>query len=117
MDALHREAQKKMAESPSWLRRAMNPNTPATENNETVRTIDFESEGKMYIAPTLRMGKDGLRRISTEEAIAEAMKLGDAIPVPANMTGADFSKEISQMIGQARKHRGRKANESAETTR
>jgi hypothetical protein len=65
-----------MAESPSWLRRAMNPNTPATENNETVRTIDFESEGKMYIAPTLRMGKDGLRRLSTEEAIAEAMKSG-----------------------------------------
>jgi len=42
------------------------------------------------------------------------MRRGDAIRVPDGMTGTEFSKELSVLIGQARKHRGRKANGSAE---
>lgn len=104
-----------MADQPAWLKRAMNPNTPTTKNNETVRTVDFEQDGVSYLAPTLRMGKDGLRRMSVDEAIDEAIRLGDAMKVPEGISPAEYSKSISDMINTARKHRGRKANRSAET--
>ena len=114
-DARHNQAQKRVADQPAWLKRAMNPNTPTTKNNETVRTVDFTMDGASYIAPTLRMGKDGLRRMSADEAINKAIRLGDAMKVPEGISPAEYSKSISDMINTARKHRGRKANRSAET--
>lgn len=106
-----------MDNQPAWLRRAMNPNTPTTDGNETVRTVDFEIDGVTYVAPTLRMGKDGLVRLTRKEAEDEAIRRGDAIPVPEGMTGTEFSKLISDTINDARKHRGRPAGQSAEKTR
>lgn len=101
--------------NPTWLRRAMNPDTPTTYANETVRTIDFEIDGKLYVAPTIRREKEGLVRLSDSEAEAEAIRRGDAIPVPEGMTGKEFSDLISDQINSSRKHRGRKANGSSET--
>ena len=106
-----------MAKRPKWLTRAMDPSTPTTYANETMRTLDFEADGVTYIAPTIRRSQEGLERLSNEEAIQEAVRRRDAIPVPKGMTGTEFSKRLSDMVDQARKHRGRKANESAETTR
>jgi len=106
-----------MAERPLWLRRAMDPTTPTTYANETVRTVSFEQDGIEYVAPTIRREKEGLSKLSEEEAIKEAMRRGDAIPVPKGMTGTEFSKELSILIGQARKHRGRKASGSQEKSR
>lgn len=102
---------------PAWLKRAMNPNTPTTSKNETVQTIDFEVDDVLYIAPTLRMGKDGLVRLSRKEAQDEAIRRRDAIRVPEGMTGTEFSNFISNTIDDARKHRGRKAGSSAEKAR
>ena len=102
---------------PAWLKRAMNPNTPTTSKNETVRTIHFTTDEGTYIAPTLRMGKDGLKRLSNKEAIDEAIRRGDAMRVPEGMTGTEFSNFISNTIDDARKHRGRKAGSSAEKAR
>jgi len=106
-----------MDNQPAWLKRAMNPNTPTTDKNETVRTIDFEMDDVMYVAPTLRMEKDGLRRLSNKEAIDEAIRRGDAMRVPEGMTGTEFSRFISDTINDARKHRGRQAGSSAEKAR
>lgn len=106
-----------MDNQPAWLKRAMNPNTPTTDKNETVRTIDFEMDGVVYVAPTLRMGKNGLVRLSRKEAEDEAIRRGDAIPVPKGMTGTEFSNLISDTINDARKHRGRSAGSSAEKAR
>ena len=102
---------------PAWLKRAMNPNTPTTSKNETVRTIYFTTDEGTYIAPTLRMGKDGLKRLSNKEAIDEAIRREDAMRVPEGMTGTEFSRFISDTIDDARKHRGRKAGSSAEKAR
>lgn len=106
-----------MDNQPAWLKRAMNPNTPTTDKNETVRTIDFDMDDVTYVAPTLRMGKDGLRRLSNKEAIDEAIRRGDAMRVPEGMTGTEFSRFISDTINDARKHRGRQAGSSAEKAR
>lgn len=116
-DAWRKEAQKRMDNQPSWLKRAMNPNTPITDGNETVRTIDFEIDGVLYIAPTLRMGKDGLKRFTRKEAEDEAIRRGDAMRVPDGMTGTEFSNFVSDTINDARKHRGRQAGSSAEKAR
>ena len=105
-----------MAERPIWLRRAMDPTTPTTYANETMRTVSFEQDGVEYVAPTIRREKEGLSRLSNEEAIKEAMRRGDAIRVPKGMTGTKFSKKLSKMVEQARIHRGRKATSTAETS-
>lgn len=101
-------------QKPAWLKRAMNPSTPTTDANETVRTLDFEQDGVSYIAPTIRMGQDGLIRLSASEAIEKALELGDAMRVPEGISPTEFSKSISDMIGASRKHRGRKAGGSNE---
>ena len=101
-------------QKPAWLKRAMNPSTPTTDANETVRTLDFEQDGVSYIAPTIRMGQDGLIRLSASEAIEKALELGDAMRVPEGISPTEFSKSISDMIGASRKHRGRKAGGSSE---
>jgi hypothetical protein len=102
-----------MAE-PKWLFRAMDPSTPTTENNETVRTVDYEQDGKRYIAPTIRMVDGELKTYSVEEAIDLAIKNNDALEVPNGMDPSEFSKLISERIGTAR---GRRATNSAETSR
>ena len=105
-----------MAKRPAWLTRAMDPSTPTTYANETIRTVSFEQDGIEYVAPTIRREKEGLSRLSDEKAIKEAVVRGDAIRVPKGMSGTEFSKELSKMVEQARIHRGRKATSTAETS-
>jgi hypothetical protein len=94
----------------------MDPSTPTTYANETIRTVSFEQDGVEYVAPTIRREKEGLSRLSDEKAIKEAVVRGDAIRVPKGMSGTEFSKELSKMVEQARIHRGRKATSTAETS-
>ena len=96
---------------PTWLYRAMDPSTPTTAANETVRTIDYEYEGKSYIAPTIRMVDGKLKTYNSKEAINIAIKNNDALEVPKGMNPSEFSKLVSERIGTAR---GRKASSSAE---
>ena len=97
-----------------WLFRAMDPSTPTTESGETVRTVDYEQDGVTYVAPTLRMVDGKLKRYSAKAAIAEAIKRGDGMRVPAGMSGTEFSQALSKRIGKAR---GRSAQSSAEKAR
>lgn len=97
-----------------WLYRAMDPSTPTLDGNKTVQTIDYEVDGIMYVAPTIRMIDGKLKKYSDDGAVAEAMRRGDGMRVPKGMTGTEFSNLLSERIGTAR---GRKASESAEKSR
>ena len=91
---------------PSWLKRAFDPSTPMTDDNETMRTIDVEIDGKMYLVPTIRMGEDGkLYKLKDKEAIKKAEELGDALLVPEGINPTEFSKTLSDIVPQ-RKARG-----------
>ena len=91
---------------PSWLKRAFDPSTPMTDDNETMRTIDVEIDGKMYLVPTIRMGEDGkLYKLKDKEAIKKAEELGDALLVPEGLDPTAFSKALSDIVPQ-RKARG-----------
>ena len=58
---------------PSWLLRALNPNTPMTDDNETMKTIDVEIDGKIYLVPTIRMNDKGeLYKLTDKEAVDKA---------------------------------------------
>jgi len=91
---------------PSWLKRAFDSSTPMTDDNETMRTIDVEIDGKMYLVPTIRMGEDGkLYKLKDKEAIKKAEELGDALLVPEGLDPTAFSKALSDIVPQ-RKARG-----------
>ena len=91
---------------PSWLKRSLDPTTPMTDDNETMRTIDVEIDGKMYLIPTIRMGEDGkLYKLKDKEAIKKAKELGDALLVPEGIDPTEFSKTLSDIVPQ-RKARG-----------
>jgi len=67
---------------PSWLVRAMDPESPTTDQNETVRSASsyVEDLGGEVLYPTIRMGRDGLYR--PEDPLKESLDLGDYILVP-----------------------------------
>ena len=44
---------------PAWLARAFDSSSPMTGDNETMRTMDIEIDGKMFLIPTIRMNEDG----------------------------------------------------------
>lgn len=97
-----------------WLYRAMDPSTPTTKDNETVRTVDYEVDGILYVAPTIRMVDGRLKKYSDDDAIAEARRRGDAMRVPKGLTGTEFSNLLSKRIEKAR---GRPAEQSTEKSR
>jgi|TARA_R110000744_G_scaffold354164_1_gene460569 hypothetical protein len=39
---------------PIWLQRAIDPNTPTTDKNETVRTASWRTDDGIILAPTIR---------------------------------------------------------------
>ena len=91
---------------PAWLARAFDASTPMTDDNETMRTIDVEIDGKMFLVPTIRMNEDGtLYKLDNEEAVEKAKELGDALPVPEGMNATEFSKALSDAVPQ-RKAKG-----------
>lgn len=87
---------------PSWLRRALNPSTPNTKGNETVRTTSFEYEGKEILVPTIRMIDGKLTKLSSKDAFEEALKRKDYLIFNTPTEATAMSKRISRMIGQAR---------------
>ena len=48
---------------------------------------------------------------------ASKREMEDHILVPEGMTGTEFSKELSAIVGRVRKNRGRSASRSAEKAR
>ena len=52
----------------SWQKRALDPDSPTTKDNETVRTTSSEYRGKEILYPTIRMIDGKLKKLSDEEA-------------------------------------------------
>ena len=94
---------------PAWLDRALDPTTPTTENNETVRTENnyFDDIGAEIIYPTIRMGEDG-SLYKPEDPMQVAIDNSDYIVVegPPNKETSEkatqISKSISRQIEQSR---------------
>ena len=92
---------------PAWLARAFDSSSPMTGDNETMRTMDIEIDGKMFLIPTIRMNEDGeLYKLGIEEAIEKAKELGDALPVPEGMDATEFSKALSDAVPQRKQTGG-----------
>ena len=103
-----------MAKRPAWLAYAMDPRTELLPASGAIHTVDYEYNGKTYVAPTVRKEKEGLVVLSDDEAMDEGIRRGDHILVPEGMTGTEFSQELSKIVGRARKNRGRPAGQSTE---
>jgi hypothetical protein len=87
---------------PSWLRRALNPSTATTKNNETMRTTSFEYEGKEILVPTIRMIDGKLTKLSSRDAFEEALKKKDYLIFKSPSEATAMSKRLSGLVGKAR---------------
>ena len=91
-------------EYPAWLQRAMDPSTPMTEGNETVRTASSYSEelGGEVLFPMIRMNEQGqLKRFNDwQEAYRAAMDAKDyiLIPGPADESTGKKATALSKYI-------------------
>lgn len=84
-----------------WMDRASDPSTPATEDNETVRTATYEVNGRYYLVPTIRQGEDG-SLYKPEDPLGEALENKDAFIFSSQEEADDMSKQISEHIGKKR---------------
>lgn len=87
---------------PSWLFRALNKDSEATNLNETVRTTSFEYKGKQILVPTIRMIDGKLTKLSSQDAFEIALKKKDYLIFDTVSEATAMSKRISKMIGQVR---------------
>ena len=67
---------------PSWLIRAMDPKSPTTHQNETIRSASsyVKELGGEVLYPTIRVGEEGLYKPTNP--LKESLDLGDYILVP-----------------------------------
>ena len=84
---------------PSWLQRALDPTTPTTENEESIRTTSVD--GKLF--PTIRMIEGKLVKLSLEEAYKMAIEKGDFIQFKSDEEADAFSQRLSNIISSKRK--------------
>ena len=94
---------------PAWFERALDPSTPTTEDQETMRTAStyVEDLGGEVIYPTIRMNKAG-RLFKPKDPLKSAIKNGDYILVegPAGeetaMKATELSKRMSAAVAKSR---------------
>ena len=94
---------------PAWFERALDPSTPTTKDQETMRTAStyVEDLGGEVIYPTIRMNKAG-RLFKPKNPLKSALDNGDYILVegPAGedtaMKATELSKRMSNAVAQSR---------------
>ena len=88
----------------SWGARALNPNTPTTENDETIRTAhDKHSKtGQWIVYPTIRSVDGELKKFSLKEAKRKAEMIGDYMSFNSEDDALKFSLHFSSKISQLR---------------
>jgi hypothetical protein len=85
----------------SWFQRAMNPDTPNTEANNTILTESYEVDGKIILVPTIRMIEGKL--VKVDDPVAEATKNNDFIEgFQTEEEATKFSKMISNLVDNSR---------------
>jgi len=83
---------------PRWLMRALNPRSPMTENNETVKLISYDNR----VAPTIvrigTRGKGKFLKLTNEEAIQRANKNNTFLEFSTNKQAENFAKNFSNLV-------------------
>tara|TARA_Y100000593_G_scaffold87058_1_gene166876 strand:- start:56 stop:346 length:291 start_codon:yes stop_codon:yes gene_type:complete len=90
----------------SWERRALNPNTPTTKDNETIksRSSQHPKTGKEILYPMIRYLDGKLVKYKTEEeAKAESIRRNDFIEFDTPEEATKYSRNLSERIGIARR--------------
>lgn len=88
---------------PSWLRRALNKNTPTTKDRETMRTESASVAKDLDILyPTVRMVGGKLKKLSSDEAYDMALKKKDFVVTKGTSQATALSKRLSAKVGRVR---------------
>ena len=87
----------------SWQKRALDPDSPTTKDNETVRTTSSEYRGKEILYPTIRMINGKLKKLSDEEAKQYALVNKDYKEFVSPNQAEAWSKSFSNLIDSNRK--------------
>jgi hypothetical protein len=86
----------------SWIKRALDPNTPTTVAKETVKTASSEFNGKEILFPTIRLIDGKLKKFSLKDAFNIAIEKKDFISFNTPVEATAYSKGLSGMINVAR---------------
>ena len=86
-----------------WMQRALDPNSPMTKDNESVRTTSSEYRGKEILYPTIRMIDGKLKKLSDEEAKQYALVNRDYKEFVSPNQAEAWSKSFSNLIDSNRK--------------
>src|SRR3990167_8417198 len=81
-----------------WVNRAIT-NPIRTKDNESVRTMTFEADGKHYVAPTIRLENGKLITYTPEDAFKIAVEKKDAISFNTAQEAEAFSHGFSDYLG------------------
>lgn len=88
-----------------WQKRALDPNSPMTKNNESVRTMSTEHKGKEILFPTIRMIDGELKKLSPEEAKQYALVNNDYKEFVSPNQAEAWSKSFSNLIDSNREEK------------
>ncbi len=83
---------------PDWMKRALDPRSPMTKDNESVRTMSSEYKGKEILYPTIRMIDGKLKKLSPEEAKQYALVNKDYKEFVSPNQAEAWSKSFSNLI-------------------
>ena len=86
-----------------WMERALDPNSPMTKDNESVRTASSEYQGKEILYPTIRMIDGKLKKLSPEDAKQYALVNKDYKEFVSPNQASAWSKSFSNLIDSNRK--------------
>ena len=89
---------------PDWLKRALDPATSMTKDNESIRGMTGSMDGRQILVPTIRMVDGELVRYEPEEAFKMAREKEDYLVLPAksDKEAEAYSKELSDEFGRRR---------------
>ena len=89
---------------PDWLKRALDPATDMTEDNESIKSITGSMDGRQILVPTIRMIDGKLTRFTSDEAFKMAREKEDYLVLPAksDKEAEAYSKELSDEFGRRR---------------
>ena len=89
----------------AWEKRALDPRTPTTDDNETVRTGSSKhpKTGKEILYPTIRLIDGKLKKLSKKEARSHALIKEDFLQFDTPEEATKYSKNLSDRINKVRK--------------
>lgn len=87
---------------PSWYKRAVDPSTPTTKDNETIRTASRTIGEHEILFPTVRMVNGKLKKFTVEDAYQMSLQKRDFVVTKGPKAATLLSKRISKIVGKRR---------------